>query len=34
MQLKGHFADVYNIQVAQKKQEVDFDVIAGKKVTL
>ncbi|MDF2804589.1 MAG: ABC-type multidrug transport system, ATPase and permease component [Anaerocolumna sp.] len=32
MQLKGHFANVYNIQVSQKKREVDFDTIVEKKV--
>lgn len=29
MELNGHFASIYNIQEAQKKEAVDFDALAG-----
>ncbi len=32
MELGGHFANVYKIQVSEKKREADFDTMAEKKV--
>jgi ATP-binding cassette subfamily B protein len=29
MELNGHFAAVYNIQEAQQKSVVDYDILAG-----
>lgn len=34
IQLRGHFANVYHIQVSQKKEKVGFDTIVEKKVVI